>query len=231
MAGTPLKTLRKRFTKPTVTGILSLSLSQTCVSCHYLLSLELGDEWVEECVVEVLSAEEGVAVGGLDLEDALLDLQDRNVEGAAAKVEHRDPAFETESLMRHFTGWSSWLRFWILPVFPAPNNPKSIRSRRFRQYLCPSGPSQTKPANRPQESPCKRASIKYVRRNFGFLDPLPPLSAKSRNLLYWSLVLGPLLGIPPLGADVLYGSPLKKLHYGGWFTSFWLKWIPSQLDP
>ena len=57
----------------------------------------------------------------------------------------------------------------------------------------------------------KGASIKYVRRNFGILDPLPPLSAKSRNLLYWSLVLCPFLGIPPspLGADVLNGSPLS----------------------
>ena len=30
----------------------------------------------------------------------------------------------------------------------------------------------------------KGASIKYVRKIFGILDPLPPLSAKSLNLLY-----------------------------------------------
>ena len=73
----------------TCRGILSLSLSQTCVSC-YLLALELGDEGVEECVVEVLAAEEGVAVGGLDLKDSLLDLQDRDVKGSTAQIEDGD---------------------------------------------------------------------------------------------------------------------------------------------
>jgi hypothetical protein len=37
-------------------------------------------------VVEVDAAEEGVAAGGDDLEDLVLDVDDRDVEGAAAEV-------------------------------------------------------------------------------------------------------------------------------------------------
>jgi hypothetical protein len=43
-------------------------------------------------IVEVLAAQEGVAVGRLDLEDAVADLEDRDVEGAAAQVVDRDRA-------------------------------------------------------------------------------------------------------------------------------------------
>ena len=44
----------------------------------------------------------------------------------------------------------------------------------------------------------KGASIKYVRRFFGFFDPPPPpLYANSRNLAYWALVLRPHLGLYP----------------------------------
>lgn len=40
------------------------------------LSLELLDDVFEEVLVEVLSSQEGVAVGGLHLKDSLLNLQD-----------------------------------------------------------------------------------------------------------------------------------------------------------
>mmetsp|Transcript_32391 Transcript_32391/g.96486 ORF Transcript_32391/g.96486 Transcript_32391/m.96486 type:complete len:645 (+) Transcript_32391:236-2170(+) len=53
-----------------------------------LLLFELGGEVVEQRDVEVLAAEQRVAVGRLDLEDAARDLEDRDVKGAAAQVVH-----------------------------------------------------------------------------------------------------------------------------------------------
>ncbi len=55
-----------------------------------LVAFELGDQVVDEHVVEVVSAEERVAVRGLDLERALAQLQHRDVEGAATEVVDRD---------------------------------------------------------------------------------------------------------------------------------------------
>ena len=51
-----------------------------------LVLLELGQQPVDDALVEVVAAEVRVAVGRLDLEDALAQLQDRDVEGAAAQV-------------------------------------------------------------------------------------------------------------------------------------------------
>ncbi len=44
-------------------------------------------------LVEVLAAEEGVAIGRLDLEDAVAEFEDGDVEGAAAEVEDGDLLF------------------------------------------------------------------------------------------------------------------------------------------
>ena len=52
--------------------------------------LELGHQPLDDLVVPVVAAELGVARGGLDLEDALADLEHRDVEGPAAEVEDED---------------------------------------------------------------------------------------------------------------------------------------------
>ena len=51
-----------------------------------LALLELGDQPLDDRVVEVVAAEVRVAVGRLHLDDALADFEDRDVEGAAAEV-------------------------------------------------------------------------------------------------------------------------------------------------
>ena len=55
-----------------------------------LLALELGDHPVDDRLVEVVAAEVVVAVRGLDLEDAVAELEHRHVERAAAEVEDED---------------------------------------------------------------------------------------------------------------------------------------------
>ena len=55
-----------------------------------LVLAELVGQVVDDALVEVFAAEEGVAVGRLDFEHAVADFQDRNVEGAAAEIEDRD---------------------------------------------------------------------------------------------------------------------------------------------
>ena len=51
-----------------------------------MLLAEAVADVIEQQLVEVVAAELGVAVAGEDLDDALLDLRDRDVEGAAAEV-------------------------------------------------------------------------------------------------------------------------------------------------
>jgi hypothetical protein len=55
-----------------------------------LVLLELGHDPVDDPLVEVVAAQVGVAVGGLDLDHALADLEHGDVEGAAAEVVDRD---------------------------------------------------------------------------------------------------------------------------------------------
>jgi hypothetical protein len=48
--------------------------------------LELVGDPVDDPLVKVVAAQEGVAVGRFDLKDALAHVQDRDVKGAAAQV-------------------------------------------------------------------------------------------------------------------------------------------------
>src|SRR3546814_8645462 len=52
--------------------------------------LEILREEFQQLGVEILAAQEGVAVGRLHLEHAVADLEDRDIERAAAKVVDRD---------------------------------------------------------------------------------------------------------------------------------------------
>ena len=53
-----------------------------------LLGLEAVNQPVDQGLVPVVAAEVGVAVGGLNFEDAVADFEYRHVEGTAAQVEH-----------------------------------------------------------------------------------------------------------------------------------------------
>ena len=55
-----------------------------------LVLFELVDDPADQHLVDIVAAEVRVAVGRFDLDDAFADLEDRDVERTAAKVEHGD---------------------------------------------------------------------------------------------------------------------------------------------
>ena len=57
-----------------------------------MLSLELLDEVVDEAVVEGLPTKVSITSGGLDLEDTLLNRQERDVECSSTEIEDEDVA-------------------------------------------------------------------------------------------------------------------------------------------
>ena len=57
-----------------------------------MLALELLDEVVDETVIEILTTKVSVTSGGLDLEDTLLDGQERDIEGTSTEIENEDVA-------------------------------------------------------------------------------------------------------------------------------------------
>src|SRR5579872_822866 len=55
-----------------------------------LVLLELIGEIIDDLLVEILTTEEGIAIGRFDLEHAVADFENRNIESTAAQVEDRD---------------------------------------------------------------------------------------------------------------------------------------------
>jgi hypothetical protein len=55
-----------------------------------IFSFEFVNKVVDETVVEVFTTQVSVTGSGLDLEDALLDGEERHIEGTAAKIENED---------------------------------------------------------------------------------------------------------------------------------------------
>ena len=72
-----------------------------------LVLLELGQEPVDDALVEVVAAKVRVAVRRLHLKDAVAKLQDRDVERAATKVVHGDLLFLllVETVGERRCGW------------------------------------------------------------------------------------------------------------------------------
>lgn len=65
-----------------------------------LTPLELVDEVVDQTVVEVLTTQVSVTSGRLDLEDTLLDGQERNIEGTTTEIEDQDVSLALNLLIK-----------------------------------------------------------------------------------------------------------------------------------
>ena len=65
-----------------------------------MLALELLNEVVHEAVAEVLTAQVRVAGGGLDLEDTLLDGEERHIECTTTQVEDENVALTLGLLVK-----------------------------------------------------------------------------------------------------------------------------------
>ena len=71
-------------------GADALQRHQILAEVDAILFLELVADVFDQPVVEVLAAKEGVTIGGEHFEHAIADLEDRDVERAAAEVVHGD---------------------------------------------------------------------------------------------------------------------------------------------
>jgi hypothetical protein len=67
-----------------------MEVESSILAFSALFPHELIRQEVDDPLVEVIAAQVGVAVGGFDLKDAVADLQDGDVKGAAPEIEHRD---------------------------------------------------------------------------------------------------------------------------------------------
>ena len=64
-----------------------------------VLALEFSDKVVDKTVVKVLTTEVSVTSSRLDLEDALLDGEQRHIKGAATEIEDKDVALAAVRLL------------------------------------------------------------------------------------------------------------------------------------
>ena len=72
--------------------------------------LEVGGAEIEKLLVEVLTTQVGVAVGGFNFEDSLLDADDGDVQSATTEIEDHDALFCLRfSVETVGDGSSSWL--------------------------------------------------------------------------------------------------------------------------
>ena len=72
-----------------------------------MLRADVAEKKVGNCLIEVIAAQMGVAVGGEHFEDAVLELEDGNVERAAAQVVNGDRAlgFLLQPVRQRSGGW------------------------------------------------------------------------------------------------------------------------------
>ena len=73
-----------------VTQTLQMPFRCPCCQIETLVLLEFLDQPIDDALVDVVTAQVRVAVGGLHFDDAFADFQDGNVERAAAEIVHRD---------------------------------------------------------------------------------------------------------------------------------------------
>ena len=65
-----------------------------------VLALELLGKVGDETVIEVLATKVSITGSGLDLEDTLLDSQERDIEGSSAEIEDEDVALASGLLIK-----------------------------------------------------------------------------------------------------------------------------------
>ena len=77
-----------------MTALRSACTSSGCCRAGiFILRLDLVERDREQQIVDVVAAQVRVAVGRDDLEDALVQLEDGDIEGAAAEIVDGDDAF------------------------------------------------------------------------------------------------------------------------------------------
>lgn len=69
-------------------------------STNLMLALELVDEVVDQAVVEILTTQVSVTGSRLDLEDTLLNGQERDIEGTTTEIEDEDVALTLDLLVK-----------------------------------------------------------------------------------------------------------------------------------